>query len=140
MTRTRTSARKAGSAFESLVVAYLARNGSKDRGDVSGPRHARNGPTDRERSGFFQKPGTQRPTTRTFYPRRISSKRLGRRCSNNGGHIRNLLTEAGLDGAPRDGRRDELEVFLAERGCTPLHWIQARAALKGLTHRDEVIQ
>ena len=50
------------------------------------------------------------------------------------------VTEAGLDGAPRDGRRDELEVFLAERGCTPLDWVQARAALKGLTHRDEVIQ
>lgn len=69
MTRTRTKARKAGSAFESLVVAFLAehvddrierraRNGSKD---VSGLRHARNGPTDRERSGYFQKPGTQRP-------------------------------------------------------------------------------
>lgn len=50
MTRTRASARKAGSAFESLVVAFLAahvddrierrvRNGSKDRGDVSGLRH-----------------------------------------------------------------------------------------------------
>lgn len=50
MTRTRASARKAGSAFESLVVGYLAehvddrierraRNGSKDRGDVSGLRH-----------------------------------------------------------------------------------------------------
>ena len=50
MSRTRASARKAGSAFESLVVAFLAdhvddrierraRNGSKDRGDVSGLRH-----------------------------------------------------------------------------------------------------
>lgn len=50
MTRSRATARKAGSAFESEVVAYLAahvddrierraRNGSKDRGDVSGLRH-----------------------------------------------------------------------------------------------------
>jgi hypothetical protein len=50
VTRSRASARKAGSAFESIVAAYLARhvddrverrtrNGSKDRGDVSGLRH-----------------------------------------------------------------------------------------------------
>lgn len=50
VTRSRATARKAGSAFESEVVAYLAahvddrierraRNGSKDRGDVSGLRH-----------------------------------------------------------------------------------------------------
>lgn len=49
VTRTRASARKAGSAFESLVVAFLAehvddrierraRNGSKDRGEVAGRR------------------------------------------------------------------------------------------------------
>lgn len=76
MTRTRTSARKAGSAFESLVVAYLARNGSKDRGDVSGPRHARNGPTDRERSGFFQKPGTQRPLNRHTFRRDLNRKQI----------------------------------------------------------------
>lgn len=93
-----------------------------------------------EAAGFFSGRVVSDPHSRAFYARRISSKRLGRRCSNNGGHIRNLLTEAGLDGAPRDGRRDKLEVFLAERGCTPLDWIQARAALKGLTHRDEVIQ
>ena len=85
MTRTRTSARKAGSAFESLVVALLAehvddrierraRNGSKDRGDVSGLRHARNGPTDRERSGFFQKLGTQRPPQLTHLSTRSEQK------------------------------------------------------------------
>ena len=50
MTRNRTSARKAGASFETLVVDYLAahvddrierrtRNGAKDRGDVSGLRH-----------------------------------------------------------------------------------------------------
>lgn len=49
MTRTRKSAKQAGSKFESDVVAYLAehvddrierraRNGAKDRGDVSGLR------------------------------------------------------------------------------------------------------
>ena len=50
------------------------------------------------------------------------------------------VTEAGLDGAPRDGRRSELEVFLAERGCTPLDWIRARAALKGIVCGAEVTQ
>lgn len=50
MTRTRASAKKAGSSFETLVANYLARmvddrierrsrNGSKDRGDISGLRH-----------------------------------------------------------------------------------------------------
>jgi hypothetical protein len=50
VTRSRASAKKAGSAFETLVANYLAervddrierctRNGSKDRGDVSGLRH-----------------------------------------------------------------------------------------------------
>lgn len=50
MARNRASARKAGSAFESLIAAYLAehvddrierraRNGAKDRGDISGLRH-----------------------------------------------------------------------------------------------------
>lgn len=50
MTRNRASAKKAGSAFESLVAGYLAatvddrierrtRNGNKDRGDISGLRH-----------------------------------------------------------------------------------------------------
>jgi hypothetical protein len=50
MTRNRASARKAGTAFETLIANYLARmvddrverrtkNGSKDRGDVSGLRH-----------------------------------------------------------------------------------------------------
>jgi hypothetical protein len=50
MTRTRSSAKKAGTAFESLVAAYLAstvddrlerraRNGARDRGDISGLRH-----------------------------------------------------------------------------------------------------
>lgn len=50
MTRSRASAKKAGSAFESLVASYLAamiddrverrsRNGVKDRGDISGLRH-----------------------------------------------------------------------------------------------------
>jgi hypothetical protein len=50
MTRSRASARKAGTAFETLVASYLAghvddrierrtRNGSRDRGDVSGLRH-----------------------------------------------------------------------------------------------------
>lgn len=49
MTRTRASAKAAGTRFESLIVAYLAehvddrierrsRNGAKDRGDVSGLR------------------------------------------------------------------------------------------------------
>jgi hypothetical protein len=48
--RSRASARKAGTTFESLVASYLAatvddrierrsRNGSKDRGDISGLRH-----------------------------------------------------------------------------------------------------
>lgn len=40
------------------------------------------------------------------------------------------VTEAGLDGAPRDGRRAELESFLANLGCTPLDWLLARAALR----------
>lgn len=50
MTRTRASAKKAGTSFESLIVAYLAQHvddrierrrlsGSKDRGDISGLRH-----------------------------------------------------------------------------------------------------
>lgn len=50
MTRTRASAKKAGTAMETLVVSYLSAhvddrierrrlNGSKDRGDVSGLRH-----------------------------------------------------------------------------------------------------
>ena len=50
MSRSRASAKKAGTAFESLVVAYLAehvddrierraKSGAKDRGDVSGLRH-----------------------------------------------------------------------------------------------------
>jgi hypothetical protein len=51
MTRNRASAKKAGTSFETLVAKYLAltleddrierrtRNGSKDRGDVSGLRH-----------------------------------------------------------------------------------------------------
>jgi hypothetical protein len=50
VTRNRASPGKAGSAFETLVSNYLAatvddrierraRNGSKDRGDVSGFRH-----------------------------------------------------------------------------------------------------
>lgn len=51
MSRNRASAKKAGTAFESLIVAYLATHiddrierrrlsGSKDRGDVSGWRFA----------------------------------------------------------------------------------------------------
>ncbi len=50
MTRTRASARAAGTRFESSIVGYLARelddrierrakSGAKDRGDVSGVRH-----------------------------------------------------------------------------------------------------
>lgn len=51
MTRTRASAKQAGTAFETLVVGYLrnalqdirierrARNGAKDRGDVGGLMH-----------------------------------------------------------------------------------------------------
>lgn len=50
MTRSRASARKAGSSFETLIAGYFAanvddrverrtKNGSKDRGDVSGLRH-----------------------------------------------------------------------------------------------------
>lgn len=50
MTRSRVTAKKAGAAFETLVANYLAatvddrierrsRNGSKDRGDISGLRH-----------------------------------------------------------------------------------------------------
>ena len=50
MTRTRASAKAAGTRFESLVVAYLAThvddrierrrlNGNRDRGDISGLRH-----------------------------------------------------------------------------------------------------
>jgi hypothetical protein len=50
MSRTRSSARAAGTRFETLVATYLAqhvddrierrqRNGSKDRGDISGLRH-----------------------------------------------------------------------------------------------------
>ena len=50
MTRNRASARKAGASFESLIAGYFAayvddrierrtKNGSKDRGDVSGLRH-----------------------------------------------------------------------------------------------------
>jgi hypothetical protein len=50
VTRSRASAKKAGSAFETLVANYLAstvddrverrtRNGGKDRGDLSGLRH-----------------------------------------------------------------------------------------------------
>src|SRR5450756_2953601 len=51
MTRTRTSAKKAGSRFETLVATYLAealdddrierraRTGAKDRGDIGGVRH-----------------------------------------------------------------------------------------------------
>jgi hypothetical protein len=50
MTRNRASARKAGTSFETAVAGYLAahgddrierraKNGSKDRGDVSGLRH-----------------------------------------------------------------------------------------------------
>jgi hypothetical protein len=50
MTRNRASARKAGTSFETLVANYFARmvdarierrsrNGSKDRGDLSGLRH-----------------------------------------------------------------------------------------------------
>jgi hypothetical protein len=49
VTRSRASARKAGTAFETLIASYLARaiddrierrsrNGSKDRGDISGLR------------------------------------------------------------------------------------------------------
>jgi hypothetical protein len=54
MSRTRPSARTAGTRFESLIVDYLAehiddrierraRNGAKDRGDVSGLRSFRGG-------------------------------------------------------------------------------------------------
>lgn len=50
MTRTRASAKKAGTAFETAVADYLAthiddrierrtRNGGKDRGDIAGLRH-----------------------------------------------------------------------------------------------------
>lgn len=50
MTRTRASAKSAGTRFESLIADYLAekvddrierraRNGGKDRGDISGLRH-----------------------------------------------------------------------------------------------------
>jgi hypothetical protein len=50
MTRSRASARKAGSSFETLIAGYLAatvddrierrtKNGNKDRGDISGLRH-----------------------------------------------------------------------------------------------------
>jgi hypothetical protein len=50
VTRSRASAKKAGTAFETLVADYLAatvddrverrtKNGSKDRGDISGLRH-----------------------------------------------------------------------------------------------------
>jgi hypothetical protein len=50
MSRSRASARKAGSTFETLIADYLAehvddrierrtRNGAKDRGDISGLRH-----------------------------------------------------------------------------------------------------
>jgi hypothetical protein len=50
VTRNRASARKAGASFESLIAGYFAayvddrierrtKNGSKDRGDVSGLRH-----------------------------------------------------------------------------------------------------
>jgi hypothetical protein len=50
MTRNRASARKAGTAFETLIASYLAgtvddrierrsRNGARDRGDISGLRH-----------------------------------------------------------------------------------------------------
>lgn len=50
MTRSRASAKKAGSSFETLIAGYLAatvddrierrtKNGSKDRGDISGLRH-----------------------------------------------------------------------------------------------------
>jgi hypothetical protein len=50
MTRTRASAKKAGTSFETLIAAYLskhvddrierrARNGSADRGDIGGIRH-----------------------------------------------------------------------------------------------------
>jgi hypothetical protein len=51
MTRTRTSAKQAGSRFETLVATYLAealdddrierraRTGAKDRGDIGGVRH-----------------------------------------------------------------------------------------------------
>jgi hypothetical protein len=51
VTRTRTSAKKAGSRFETLVATYLAealdddrierraRTGAKDRGDIGGVRH-----------------------------------------------------------------------------------------------------
>src|SRR5215213_1939100 len=50
MTRSRASAKKAGTAFETLIANYLAatvddrierrtKNGSKDRGDISGVRH-----------------------------------------------------------------------------------------------------
>ena len=50
MTRTRASAKEAGSKFETLIANYLARtvddrierrsrNGAKDRGDLSGLRH-----------------------------------------------------------------------------------------------------
>ena len=58
MTRNRASAKKAGTAFETLVVGYLrnvlhderierrAKSGAKDRGDVSGVRTATNPPFD----------------------------------------------------------------------------------------------
>jgi len=50
MTRTRASAKKAGTQFETLIAAYLAehvddrierrtKTGAKDRGDISGLRH-----------------------------------------------------------------------------------------------------
>ncbi|MHC6592410.1 hypothetical protein [Arthrobacter sp. C152] len=50
MTRTRASAKKAGSSFERLIADYLAthiddridrrvKNGTKDRGDIAGLRH-----------------------------------------------------------------------------------------------------
>lgn len=50
MTRNRASAKRAGTAFEALIAAYLAqhvddrierraRHGAKDRGDISGLRH-----------------------------------------------------------------------------------------------------
>jgi hypothetical protein len=50
MTRSRASAKKAGTAFETAIAEYLAehvddrierrsRNGSNDRGDISGLRH-----------------------------------------------------------------------------------------------------
>jgi len=65
MNRNRASAKKAGTAFETLVAGFLAerlgddrierrtKNGAKDRGDIAGVRHnpALHPPPPRRRSG-----------------------------------------------------------------------------------------